>query len=158
MSTPLLFFGGKAEASILQAGVGYTDAGAAITLRAESDGIAPAGAGGDCIFHTLYLPITNSMPVTVRVVPILDGVRIEEEVVEFSLSAGELRSAVYEITLSRGYERGGVEQLRSAMQGTWLAVSIEVDSLLDGRLLIEHCEVEYDVISEQKSPVMAVGA
>lgn len=153
MSAPKLFYGLQDSARVVRAGVGRTDAGAPVRVLCQTDAIAPGGAGRDCIFHAAYITFTYTMPATVRVTPILDDVELTGEALEFNLPAsGTEQSTVFEVGLSAGYVRGGRERFRTGQRGTWFALKVEVPETLDGRLIAEVFEVEYDVLAESKEP------
>jgi hypothetical protein len=154
MAAPKLFFGRIDDPTLLEADAGYTDDGVAYDLRAHTQRVAPAGTGGECIFPTLYLTTTHyENTVRVYVTPFVDGAALEQQMVELvgvPGSTGETR--VHEIALYVPYLRDGVEEMRVAPRGTWLAVEVETryaEALgTAGPQAVDLIEYEVEVVRE----------
>lgn len=143
----LWFFG--AGAALLEGDVGSTDNGADVEARAETNALAPAGVGGECVFTNVYLTVIHELgaPLEVRLVPILDGE--EQAPLELTLEAGEPRRKQHEFGLSVPYPSAENPKHLYAMRGTWFAVRVEtVGALPAGRVTFEGLEVEHEVVTE----------
>lgn len=143
---------------VFRLNAGHTDDGRPIVMPAVPAEIAPAGAGGECVFHRLHLVVTHSMaaPVPVRVIPILDGVRKDAEAVLLVLSPapdGRLVSAPFKVDLGEnivGFD--GISVVgRAALRGTWFSFRQDTPSgLADGDIQFDSAELEYEVVREGK--------
>lgn len=156
MSSPTLYFGQKDGNTLYRADQGSSDAGAAYTVIAKPRPVAPAGAGGECIFRSIYLVVTYSMACVLRVTPILDGQEFAAEAKDIALTAQPTPvTQRFQIGLSVGVaDSTGTEAIRLAMRGAWFTVKIEtVGALGDGVLELEGIELEYKVVRESMDPV-----
>lgn len=146
-----------AGAAILQVGTGVTDRGVAYELFAETARVAPGGTGGEAIFTRLYVALTWSVGVTVRVTPIVDGVAEPACTVDLVLptpSDGRRQTDVKEIGLVRHLlGRDGVTPVVAvALRGTWFAVRLEtVGAIAAGDLIGEGVDVEAEVVSTSRT-------
>ncbi|MGH3428474.1 MAG: hypothetical protein ACRDQZ_13055 [Mycobacteriales bacterium] len=159
MAKPRLFFGARSGGLLVEAGIGFDDAGAAYSFRAKTSKLAPAGAGGECIFTSLYLSVVHFAPVAFRVTPIVDEVaEITQEVTLAGLSplGGPFTEAQrlvepIEVGLSRPYLVGGVERLRTYPRGIWFEVLVEATASTFFR--IDAVEVEHQIVVSPARPV-----
>lgn len=154
MSAPSLFYGLKGSPHVLEAGVGFEDAGVAIRAYAETEAIAPTGPSGDTLYECLYLALTSSMPAVVKVTPRLDGRLLEFHTIEISLPACELAPRTYQIPLWMPYESiGGMGTVGSiGMRGAWLSVVVEVASLAEGILIFDAVDVDWNPLESTLQP------
>jgi hypothetical protein len=156
LSTPVLFFGERGGNHLLLGEHGHTDAGAAIVARARPNEMAPAGQGGECLFAALYLTVSHSMATTLRVVPILDGERLEDMAKVIELPELERRTTLppMELPLLRDAKRlDGTVWGRFALRGTWFSFTCDTPAGIgEGDLLIEAAEVEVEIVRETKRP------
>ncbi|MEP6990075.1 MAG: hypothetical protein ABJA80_04025 [bacterium] len=158
MITPQLVVGrGGGVPAMLAVGVGYEDDDVAYELLGRSAAWAPAGTGGECAFHSLYVTTRHfEDDVSLFVTTYIDGVPLPEvariTLVGVPLSMGEQQ--VHEIALSLPYAPAGVELLRYAPRGTWIIVQIET-KIVDGfgtaaKQMVDGVECEYEVVQETK--------
>ena len=156
---PTLFYGGRdTEASVLEANVGFQDNGADYIPLAKSNPVAPAGASGECIFTNVYVTITHSMAVDIRLTPIVDFVPLDgtngqpDERLVFSLpdltATGRL-SERFEMGLSIPFPLTGTERFRNSLRGAWFQLQSEaLAPLAAGDLIFDQTELEYEVVRE----------
>lgn len=155
---PLQLFVGQGNGNALfKAFDGPDDDGAAFYPLAETAAVAPAGSSGECIFTTIFLAVTRSMGVTLRVTPILDGRRYDgtdgtsDERKQLVLApSSERTTTAHEVPLSLPlYDPVDLvtEVARLNMRGQRLALLVEATTpLTDGDLFFEDAVVEYEVV------------
>ncbi len=147
MSVPRLFLGESGGNRLLKADDGFQDAGVNISIRAETVPVAPAGAGGEAIFTSVYLVLTATMAVTVQITPIVDEVPLETQDIVLSAQT-ERKRTHHEFGLSIPYIHNSVERARFAPRGTWFQVRIVVPAIAAGDLIIEGVALEYEIVRE----------
>jgi hypothetical protein len=154
---PTLFFGGRdTEANVLQFSDGFQDNTVDYVPLAKSNPIAPAGASGECIFKNVYITITHSMEVDIRLTPIVDFVPLDgvggqpDERLVFSLPAlGARLTERFEMGLSLPFPLTGPERIRTALRGAWFQLQAEaLAPLAAGDLIFDQTELEYEVVRE----------
>lgn len=154
MSTPRLFFGG---ADILWlADSGATDDGVPFEAGGRFLPIAPAGAGGECAFTSVFLVLTHTAGGQVRITPVVDGREVTASALVLELDAQDPdhpATVSEEIPLFEPLIVGGREYSRQQLRGTWFTLDIRVEgALADGDLAFESIEVEYAVLRRSKEP------
>jgi hypothetical protein len=160
MSAPALFFGQRGGPKVLRCNQGASDDGRPIIFRVQPAEVAPAGPHGECAFLNLYLTITHSMEVPVRVIPILDGLRLDDEITNINLPAppspGLRVTTPYEVALSRAaFGFDGISVIgRVALRGSFFSfLAYTPEGLAAGALIIESAELEYEVLRESREAV-----
>lgn len=154
MATPKLFVGTRGTNGLLEADRGYKDRTVAYALSAKTNRYAPAGAGGECIFTSLYAVVTFSASVTVSFTPYIDGVALETQTISFVQNALVTRQTVSrELALSVPILVAAVERGRVTPRGTWCQVEVSSDDSV--QVIIEGIEIEYEVVRESKMPGVA---
>ncbi len=155
---PVLFFGGRdTEASVLETNVGFQDNTVDYVPLAKSNPVAPAGASGECIFNNLFITITHSMAVDIRLTPIVDFVPLDgtngqpDERLIFSLPdlTPDRLTERFEMGLSLPFPLTGTERFRNALRGAWFQLQAEaLAPLAAGDLIFDQTELEYEVVRE----------
>jgi len=155
---PTLFYGGRdTEASVIEANVGSQDNGADYIPLSKSNAVAPAGASGDCEFSNIYITITHSMEVDIRLTPIVDFVPLDgtngqpDERLIFSLPdlTPDRLTERFEMGLSKPFPLTGPARFRNALRGAWFQLQAEaVAPLAAGDLIFEQVELQYEVLRE----------
>lgn len=154
---PVLFYGGRdTEASVLETDVGFQDNLVDYVPLAKSNPIAPAGASGECVFQNIYLTVTHSMGVDIRLTPIVDFVPLDgtngqpDERLVITLDPQTFRlTERFEMGLSLPFPLVGTERMRNALRGAWFQLQVEALSPLnDGELIFDQTELEYEVVRE----------
>lgn len=158
MLTPQLVVGrGNGTPAMLTVGVGYIDDDTHYDLLGRSAPFAPAGPGGECAFHLLYVTTRHfEEDVSLFITTFIDGVALAEvkriNLVGVALSKGE--QAVHEIGLSVPHMVAGIERLRYAPRGTWISVQVETRITLGDGTAAQQCvdgiDCEYEVVQETK--------
>lgn len=146
MPIPHLFFGQTANVLLELDATTSTDAGAPYSLYAVSNRVAPAGAGGECIFPVLYLTVTYASAGAIDVTPLVDGIALERQRVSLPGPGGVAETKVYELGVSVPYLVEGVERARFAARGTWLQVRVETND----PITVESIEAEVEIVRESK--------
>lgn len=149
---PILVLGQRAGAKLLRADKGFTDDGTAIVVLAETEPVAPAGVTRDCLFDSVYLTVTWTMGVTLRLTPILDGELMSEEAVDLNLeeqfagdTEGKRRFQPFVMRLNQDAFEGERLVGREGMRGTWFALRIaSVGGIARGTLIVDGVSLEYD--------------
>lgn len=155
---PALFAGCWSEPVLLRIGAGYDDDSEAYELYAQSEPLAPAGEGGECIFTLLYVTTRHyDADVSFWLTPIVDGVALPTERLDLLATTsqkGEFQT--HEVGLSIAYTVAGTERLRYAPRGTWFQLLVETRyGTLGGtpaEQIIEAAEVEFEIVRESKQP------
>ena len=154
---PTLFFGGRdTEASVIEANVGFQDNGVDYIPLATSNAVAPAGASGECEFRNVYITITHSMEVDIRLTPIVDFVPFDgtggqpDERLVFSLPPlGARLTERFEMGLSLPFPLAGPTRFRNAPRGAWFQLQAEaLAPLAAGDLIFEQVELQFEVVRE----------
>ena len=154
---PTLFYGGRdTEASVIETNVGFQDNAADYLPLAKSNPVAPAGASGECEFRNVYITITHSMEVDIRLTPIIDFVPLDgtggqpDERLVFSLPAlGARLTERFEMGLSIPFPLVGPERFRNAPRGAWFQLQSEaLAPLAAGDLIFEQVELQFEVLRE----------
>jgi hypothetical protein len=161
MIQPVLFVGRGGSPILLRVGVGYVDDDTPYEMVAESDPVAIAGPGGECMFTALYVTTKHfTANVSLWITVVIDGVAQAEthriDLIGVVGSKGELISR--EIALSVPYIVGGIERSRFAPRGTWFSVRIETKygdsepgaAAVAAKQVVESVEVEHEVLRETK--------
>lgn len=134
------------KATFLDRGVYYYN------LYAKTNKYAPAGAGGEAMFPTIYVTVTHYTQGEIYVTPIVDGVALERQKVVLPAVAAKT-TKVYEYAVSMPVTIAAQEVARVYGRGTWLQVLVETVNGAGsvGRVIIEQVEAEYEVVRESKS-------
>lgn len=120
----------------------------------EPNEIAPAGPGGEALFHSLYLVVTrnNTSDVACEVVPILDDVELAAQSITLAAVPGTRPvTEVCEIPLHQPH--GSPERTRHGLRGTWFRFRVQSDVYQDlgTRLIFDGAVVDARVVRESKS-------
>ena len=127
--------------------------------KMKSVAVAPAGRSGECTFPAVYLTITHTMAVTLRLTPYVDGVAKASKDVVLTTKATRTQ-AVIEVGFAEPLV-DGVEQGKFYLRGTWFSLQIEtlvdagglVPGIATGDLLFEEAAVEYEAVTETRVAV-----
>lgn len=149
---------GRASTGVLvQVGETYLDDTAVYNAKGVTDRVAPAGAGGECIFTSLYVTTIHKGAVKLKVTPIVDGTSLESSTIALTVKTART-TTVHEIGVSIPYKVGGVEVSRYAARGTWFQTQVETiaddDESLD-YLRVDAVELEHEVVRESLAAVTA---
>lgn len=152
-----VFFGQGGGGAIYAAGESALDGGNAFDARARTARIAPAGASGECIFPAVWVVLTWTMPVTVRVTALVDGVEVTSAEIVLPSQATrvtERREIGLSIRLVDAHLN--IEVARFSPRGTWLQVEVKTTPVLaDGELIFEGIEAEFEVVSESAAALVS---
>lgn len=113
--------------------------------------VAPAGAGGECVFHNLYVAVTAHTFGVITVTPIVDGRVLTNEARDCIVgSSGERIRERFEIPFSDPTrDVATAERARRGVRGRWVSCLIDFRDLFAcGPLVIDGVEVEYTQVSE----------
>lgn len=146
-----LFLGERGGNGVNEMDVGATDDGTAITAVDETGHFAPGGESGEAIFTAFYLTVTHTMAATLRIIPVLDGVKKTDQQKDVVLSGeAERTTKIIEVGLWEPVNDDlGAEVGRCAMRGTRIQCRIEtVGGLAAGDLILDKVEVEHEVVLE----------
>ena len=104
---------------------GETDFGFTIVPHIEPRMIAPFGVSAEAWFRSLYLCVTrsNQSDWELEVVPIIDGTELEPMTVALA-TVDQPKTEIFELPLSRPYERSDVEQSTYGIRGVWFTYRI----------------------------------
>lgn len=160
---PLELCIGADDGALYQADRTPEDGGLPYVPLLQTNPIAPAGRGGECLFRNLYLVMTWDTCVDVLVTPIIDGRRYEEQAVLISLeNEGSLVTRRFEIPLWTLLDTGNplpVPEAAAAatvgQRGTAYACEIKtVGPLPCGTLTFEGIELEYEEVRESQPGIV----
>lgn len=153
MAAPKLFFGTRGSTGFMEVDRGYLDRGIIYNLYAKTNRYAPAGAGGECVFPSLYVVVTFTQSMLLYITPIVDGASLETQVIGLNANLTSTRQTrIFELGLSVPVMLGATERGRQAPRGTWFQALVETrfngTTDVPNQLIIEGLEVEYDVVRE----------
>lgn len=133
---------------------GTNDAGTDILVRFQTNEVAPAGAGGECLFEYVELAITrfNAVDWTFTVTPIVDGVELEPEDVTLAGVANPVTEMV-EVSFSQPYMVGGVERSRYTPRGAWCSMLITATAAPDRDVIFDGASLEYEIVTESEEEI-----
>jgi hypothetical protein len=139
--------------ALVQANKSVLDDGQRYRTVLNTNRVAPAGAGGECIFTNLYFSVRHYVaPVLLLVTVALDGNYLpsQQVVLENGADTGTIREL--EISLMQALLVGGIERSRYAPRGGWIEVFLETADTVDPALLdIGTVEVEYEIVRETRA-------
>ena len=165
-----LFVGQGLGNQLMLVDSGITDGGVRFEVSAVCDPITPDGEGGESVFVALWLTVTHTMAVTLRITPYVDGAA--KPVTMWILGAPpgasgariiETREIPINDVLYDSLD-ASVELARFAPRGrrVWLKVeclvtdpftSTFVPGIGGGDLIFETVEVEFDKVQETQETV-----
>ncbi len=155
---PVLFYGGRdTEASVLETNNGFQDNLVDYVPLAKTNPIAPAGSSGEAIFTNVYITLTHSMAVDIRVTPIVDFIALDgtggqpDERLIFSLPdlTPNRLTERFEMGLSLPFPLTGTERFRNSLRGAFFQLQYEaINGLALGDLIFDQTELEYEVVRE----------
>lgn len=143
---------------ILRALSGGTDAGERIDMLIQPAPIAQAGAGGECLYRRLFIPITHTMGGDLLVTPIVDGVDLVTRTVALEASVARTYRML-EVSIAVPFSDGATEVGKVGARGTWFSFRIEkegvsndaADPAVPGELIVNEVEVEFDVVRDSSA-------
>ncbi len=154
---PRLFFGQGGGNNLYRSDdTAADDAGAGFDMLATTNRVAPAGAGGEAIFTVLWLALTYTMAVTVRVTPYVDGVALDSQQIALAAQA-ERTTKRWKVGLSVPlFDALLNEVARFAPRGVWFQAKVEsTGGLATGDLIVEGVEIEHEVVrASQKAEAL----
>lgn len=153
-SPSVTFFMGGEGPGILRGGQGIQDDGVDIEPLLQSNDVAPAGVGGECLFYEVHLAVTrnNANPWTITVTPIVDGIDQVPVEIEYA-GVGAVVTEHQHITLAQPYIVGGEEVSLYHPRGAWFGLRIEADDAPDGTFTFEGFDLEGEVVTESLGDV-----
>lgn len=157
MQPHLLLGQGGGNALYLVDAAAADDAGTVFDILATTNRVAPAGAGGDVLFRTLWVAVTYTMAVILKFTPILDGAALESQTV--TLAVQSVRKVQrFRLGLSKkNLDTYGVEVSRTGARGAFLQVKVETSGgCAAGDLIVDGLEVERRILkgAYQKAEVL----
>jgi len=150
------FMGGSDGGTIFRGLPGTQDNSLDYGINFQSNDLAPAGAGGECLFYEAHLAVTrnNEDDWTVTVIPIVDGVELEEIEVPFvGIPGGKVVTEHQHLTLAQPFVSGGVEVSKYHPRGAWFALKFQADDVPDGTFTFEMVTMEYEIVTESQGDV-----
>jgi hypothetical protein len=148
---PRAFAGSATDGGIYELDVGHMDHESVITVRAETNALAPGGSSADHSFDWLRVSLTHTMPVSVTVTPVVDGLPLTVAAFTVNLPAETKRkSKVFERPIRVPHMRDGVATRTYSPRGTWLSVRLEATVTSPGDLIFDGVDVEYEVLTPTK--------
>lgn len=133
---------------------GSDDAGTDIAVYLQTNEIAPAGIGGECLFQSVKVALTrfNAVDWDLTVIPVVDGTALAGQTITLSGVASPV-TELLDLTLSQAYLVGGVEVSRYIPRGAWIAIRFTSTDAPDREVTLEGVEVEYEVLTESLEAV-----
>lgn len=151
------------DGNLAQGSSGNLDLTEPVEFVALTNAYAPAGIGGEAIFLNVRLSVfrDNDEDMILELTPIVDDV--DQDVIELELVgiAAPARS-IHEVGLATYYPSAADPQIANALRGTTFQLEIRTrgagESLaeaIDGRLVFEGLELEYDIVEEGRQAANA---
>jgi len=156
MADKEIYLGGKASPAGLFKFGGYeVEAGRTITARIHPNPITPQGVDGECLFKNIVVVCEHFSDISISIVPILNGERLDAYAQEEIFIGPGDRSALrrYLVPLYRQFEDAVVEgddddRFRHGLRGTFLTFEMEIVDLCGIGLQLPGVWVEYEVTRE----------
>lgn len=158
------FYGQAGGPRIIQGRKGALDLATAFGLYAKSRTLAPAGVDGEALFCNLYLTLTWTATVALRVTPIVDGIPYDgvdatDERKTINLTARATRKTqTFVIPLTRRLvdpRDSAVTATRFYLRGGRFQMLIEsVGALGEGDIILEAAVVEAEPMTDTKGTVL----
>ena len=149
-SSPSLVLGERGSVRLFEprlGGVGVETLGVPMLVRSHR--LAPAGAGGACIFRTLWLAIRHQGGISLDYRILVDDLEVISETLPLLPEQPAMRSYTILIPLSVPIVVDGVERSRQRPQGTWIQVEFATD---DGNAFaIDGLDVEWEQVQRRES-------
>lgn len=151
LKTNRIIVGRSSATKIFQWGSGYLDETTKYNLLAKSDPDAPAGAGGECAFHAVYVFVLHEVAVPIRVTPYVDGVALTSKTVALAAPIGRQRRIIKAPIIKRfpSSVAGYATSSSFAARGAWIQVLVETAwgvSDSPGYVSVEGAEVERTIL------------
>lgn len=145
-----IFYGEGDGGRLYEAGSGFTDDGVAYQLYAKSDPIFPAGAGGEAIFPAVYLAMTWSAAITLKLTPVVDGIEQTASAVTLQLSARSRRTEVVEVAFMEDL-LDQFDQVvgKQFLRGQSFALLLQTTSVAAGDFIVDALDLEYEPVLER---------
>ena len=133
---------------------GSDDAGTDIAVYLQTNDLAPAGVGGECLFQSVKVAVTrfNAVDWDLTVIPVVDGIALAGQTITLEGVANPV-TKLLDVPLSQPYLVGGVEVSRYVPRGAWIAIRFTSDDAPDQEVTLEGVEVEYEVLTESLEAV-----
>lgn len=158
-----VFLGLKDSGKILEADVVGDDDGTAVQARGKTNRLAPAGPRGECLFTFFGLTFHwFGGPHTITVTPYIDeregeltptadGEHLLAQTVTLADAGAVTRSVeTFEVPILEVYRRGGTERFRQHPRGRWVQCGLLWT--IAEQVILDSCDVEYEIVREQQSP------
>lgn len=147
MSSPTLLFGARNSPEIFQPQVGQ--AATSTDLQVRSHRLAPAGAGGLCVFRSIWLSVRHKdIQGSAQIRAYVDDLLVFETSLFAFAAQAAMRSYTTEVGLSVPLLLGGVEVSRLRPQGTWIQVEVAVQAFKP--FAIDGLEVEWEQVQRRE--------
>lgn len=133
----------------------HTESGRPIIAPIRPREIAPAGMIGEAVMKAVYLSVSASTSGRISVTPIIDGRRLEEQVIDVEAQGDDTVSKVYEVVLSEPVMVGDVEYARVHPRGTWFTFEVLAeDTGGTGKLSINGAKLEWEPVRESRPGIV----
>jgi hypothetical protein len=141
-----IIVGRSGATKIFQWGSGYVDDATKYELLAKTDPLAPAGAGGECAFHAVYVYVSHEVAVPIVTTVFVDGAQVATKTVTLALPSARKRRIIKVPIIKRfpSSVTGYATASSFAGRGTWVQVQVETlwGANTPGYLCIEGIELE----------------
>jgi hypothetical protein len=155
VSRERVFLGQRGGPKVFEIDAATTDDGRPIVFRISPRDVFPAGIDGEVCYSRLFLAVTHSAEVTLRVIPMLDGELLPGESQTFTLPAPPATTtAAVEISLGlSGTRPDGTVFGRFDLRGTHFSFILDTPAGRPaGELTISAAAVEVEIVRESRAP------
>lgn len=148
------WFIGTDGGGLLRGGQGIEDDGTDYGFLIQTNDLAPAGVGGECLFYNVFVAVTrnNASDFDVECIPIVDGVELEGETLTF-VGVSETVTEMQVVSLSQPFLLDSVEVSRYHPRGAWFSFRLQSDLAPDGIFEVDGIELEKETLTESEKDV-----
>jgi hypothetical protein len=153
-----LYLGEKGAGAIYQFGGYEVAAGRQLIARIRPNPIAPEGYSGECLFKNIIVVVEHFSDIQIRIVPILNGERLDQYAQEDVFIGPGDRAALrrYEVPLYRAFEDAVFEganddRFKYGLRGAYLTFEMTIVDICGIGLQLPGVWIEYDPVRESQN-------
>ncbi len=149
-ASPSLVLGERGTVDLFEPRLGVPDRGGdGVQMLVKSHRLAPAGAGGACVFRTVWVAIRHKGAISLDYKVFVDDIEVIAETYPLLPAMLTMRSYTILIPLSLPILVDGIERSRQRPQGTWIQVQFETDDA--SVFAIDGLDIEWEQVQRRET-------